>query len=167
MRSRFALSLVAALLIAGPAQALSVTYLMNMTGAQEVPGPGDPDGLATGTITLDDATGLISWDFVYQDIAAPSMMHIHTGGAGASGSVLVNLGIGTSGGAGTLISSMSTSTTTVSMILSDPDGFYVNIHNGDFGAGAVRGQLGTPVPEPASALLLACGLLALSTRRRA
>jgi hypothetical protein len=28
------------------------------------------------------------------------------------------------------------------MILASPEGFYVNVHNSDFGGGAIRGQLG-------------------------
>ena len=152
-------------LAALPAHAASVTYLMNMTGDQEVPGPGDPDGIATGSITLDDVTGEISWSFTYANIAAPTAMHIHTGGAGASGGVFIGLGVSTSGGAGTLIDSLITSTTNIDTLLANPTGFYVNVHNGDFGAGAVRGQLGT-IPEPASAALLGLGLGAIALRRR-
>jgi hypothetical protein len=65
----------------------------------------------------------------------------------------VDLGIATSGGAGTLISSVTTSTTNVANILADPTAFYVNLHTEEFIGGAVRDQLGT-VPEPGVALLL-------------
>jgi hypothetical protein len=151
--------------VAAPAHANSITttFILNMTGNQEVPGPGDPDGSATGTITFHETNGLIEWNITYADIAAPTGMHIHPGAAGQAGGVFVGLGVATSGGAGTLIGSVTTSVANVATILADPTAFYVNIHNGDFGAGAVRGQLGV-VPEPASAGLLAFGLAWLARR---
>ena len=164
------LALAVVLLAAGAAHAISTTYSLSMTGAQEVPGPGDPDGLATGTLTIDDATGALSWSFAYSNIAAPSAMHIHGpgGSAGSGANVFVNLGVATSGGAGTLISSTSTSTANATAILSNPTDFYVNVHNASFPGGAVRGQLGTVVPEPGIALLMATGLAtwAAAGRRR-
>jgi hypothetical protein len=152
---------------AAPAAALSVTYSIPMTGAEEVPGPGDADGSAGGTITLDDGTGAISWSLTYANIDAPTAMHIHAGAAGQANPPLVDLGVATSGGAGTLISSTTASTATVASILADPTAFYVNIHNTAFPGGAVRGQLGTAVPEPAAAALLAGALAAWALRRRA
>jgi hypothetical protein len=159
---------VVALLLATPAQATQIIYILpSMTGAQEVPGPGDPDGFASGTITLDDATGAISWSFTYANIAAPTLMHIHgpNGGAGSSAGVFVDLGVATSGGAGTLISSTTTPAANVTTIFADPASFYVNIHTGAFPNGAVRGQLGL-IPEPATAALLAAGLVALGALGR-
>jgi hypothetical protein len=141
------------LLVAAPVGATTVTYTLVMDGLQEVPGPGDGDGSAIGTITLNDATGEISWNLVYADIDFPVAMHIHPGAAGAANPPLVDLGIATSGGAGTLISSVTTSTTNVANILADPTAFYVNLHTEEFIGGAVRDQLGT-VPEPGVALLL-------------
>ncbi|MFO0875554.1 MAG: CHRD domain-containing protein [Phycisphaerales bacterium] len=120
-------------------------FTLNMSGAQEVPGPGDPDGVATGTLTIDKTTNTISWNFTYSNIAAPTLMHIHPGAAGVAGGVLVNLGVATSGGAGTLISQTVTTAANVNMILANPTGFYVNIHNSPFPGGAIRGQI-TPVP---------------------
>ena len=152
-----------ALLLAAPAQAPEITFVIpSMTGAQEVPGPGDADGSASGSITLNDATGAISWNFIYADIAAPSLMHIHgpNGPAGSSAGVFVDLGVATSGGAGTLISNTTTSTTNVASIFANPANFYVNIHTGAVPNGAVRGQLGL-IPEPATAALLAAGLAGL------
>jgi hypothetical protein len=138
-----------------------------MDGAQEVPGPGDPDGIASGTITIDDS-GAISWSFTYANIAAPTAMHIHGPGAppGTAAGVFVGLGVATSGGAGTLISSTSTSAANATAINANPGNFYVNIHNAAFPGGAVRGQLGTVVPEPPTLALLALGLLGLARAGR-
>ena len=44
-----ALSSLALLLAAPDALAASTTFSLSISGDQEVPGPGDPDGLATGT----------------------------------------------------------------------------------------------------------------------
>lgn len=158
--------LLAGLLAAAPAAALTVSYSVAMTGAKEAPAPGDPDGTATGTITLNDTTGDVSWDFVYANIDPPSAMHIHAGAAGQANPPLIDLGVSTSGGAGTLIGSTTASTTTIANILADPTAFYVNIHNESFLGGAVRDQLGTVVPEPGAAALFGLTLAALVLRRR-
>ena len=164
MRSALTCLAVCCLIGASPSFGDQVTYSLNATGDQEV-GSGDPDGLATGTITLDDVTGLISWDFTYTDIVSPSLMHIHGpgGSAGSGAAVFIGLGVATSGGAGTLIDDLiHAPLTDITEILDDPTDFYVNIHNGSFSGGAVRGQL----PEPGSLALLALGGLAAMTRRR-
>jgi hypothetical protein len=154
--------IVAASLIAGaamlavPSQAKAtlVTYLLTMDGAQEVPGgTGDPNGTAMGTIDIDDSNGMISWNFTYADIDTPlSAMHIHNAPVGSEAGPFVDLGVGTSGGAGTLISFTTTSTANAAAIISNPTDYYINIHNTPFPDGAVRGQLGVAVPEPSAFL---------------
>ncbi len=149
------------------ASAASATYALSLDGSQEFPGPGDLDGTGVGTITLDDVTGDVSWNITYADIVAPSAMHIHgpNGSAGSSAGVLIGLGVNTSGGAGTLIDSLTANTTDVASILANGANFYVNIHNSEFGPGAIRGQLGTLVPEPTGIVLLGMGLVGLLSRR--
>lgn len=158
--------LLAAFLLLAPSSALatSATYTVNMSGAQEV-GGGDPDGTGSGTIMLDDVSGLISWSFVYANIVAPTLMHIHgpAAPAGVNAGVFIGLGVVTSGGAGTLIDSfVHGNLAQITQILNSPTTFYVNIHNGSFPGGAVRGQ----VPEPATALLLGAGLAGLGVASR-
>ena len=165
MKNRFiALLGCAALAGAGTTSAAEQTYNVNFSGDQEVPGPGDADGTGLGTITINDGTGAISWNFTYANIDAPTAMHIHgpNGSVGQSAGVLVGLGVTTTGGSNTLIGSTSTSTANAAAILADPADFYVNIHNGAFPGGAIRGQ----VPEPGSFALLALGGAGLLLRRR-
>ena len=119
-----------------------ITFQLSISGDQEVPGPGDEDGQASGTLSIDDATNLISWSFTYSNIANPAAMHIHTGAAGVGGGVFVPLNVDTSGEAGTLIGSTTGDAASVVAILASPSDYYVNIHNADFRPGAIRGQLG-------------------------
>ena len=156
-------------LAASPAAATIITYSLSMDGSQEVPSAGDADGTAVGTLSVNDVTGLISWSLTYANLATPlSAMHIHGPAApvGVAAGVFVGLGVATSGGAGTLISSVMTSAANAAAINASPANFYVNIHNGPFPLGAVRGQLGTIVPEPGTLGLLGLGLAGLVWRGR-
>ena len=119
-----------------------ITFQLSISGDQEVPGPGDADGRASGTLSIDDTTNLISWSITYSNIVNPAAMHIHTGAAGEGGGVLVPLNVEMGGEAGTLVGSTSGDAASVMAILASPSDYYVNIHNGDFRSGAIRGQLG-------------------------
>lgn len=118
-----------------------ITFQLNMSGDQEVPGPGDEDGMASGTLTINDETGDVSWNFTYSNISAPAAMHIHSGAAGEGGGVALALDVETSGGEGTLVGSTTGDADAIAAILASPADYYVNIHNADFRPGAVRGQL--------------------------
>ena len=151
----------------GFARANSASYLLTLTGDQAVP-PGDPDGSASGILSVDDVTGEIVWNLTYTNIADPSAMHIHgpNGPTGSTAGVFIGLGTSSSGPGildGSLIHSPLSD---LSLILSKSSDYYVNIHNGDFPPGAVRGQLGVVVPEPSTALLLLACLPALHLARR-
>ena len=119
-----------------------ITFQLSISGDQEVPGPGDEDGQASGTLSIDDATNLISWSFTYSNIASPAAMHIHTGAAGVGGGVLIPLNVEMGGEPGTLVGSTTGDAANVMAILASPSDYYVNIHNADFRPGAIRGQLG-------------------------
>lgn len=116
------------------------TYIAVLSGAAEVPGPGDADGAGLIELTLDAVAGEVCYSLTFSNIAAPTAGHIHTGAADESGGVLIGLfsdGADAAQGCVTGVSSDDIET-----VMTNPAGHYVNIHNADFAPGAIRGQLG-------------------------
>jgi CHRD domain len=111
-----------------------------LTGAVEVPGPGDPDGAGSATIRLRAGQGEICFQLAVQNITLPAAAaHIHEGAAGVSGPVVVTLTAPDA--AGMSSGCVNVPRTLVADILANPAGYYVNVHTSDFADGAVRGQL--------------------------
>ena len=110
-----------------------------LSGAAEVPGPGDPDGQGTATVRLAVERSEVCFTIAVIDIAAPTQAHLHRAPAGQSGDVVLNLAPpeadGTSEGCAAADSIL------LGEIESAPEQFYVNVHNEEFPQGAVRGQL--------------------------
>jgi hypothetical protein len=105
-----------------------------LTGAAEIPGPGDSDGFGSAALTLDAAAGTICWNVAWANIGAPTAMHIHSGAVGVAGAVFVGLNPTASG-------CVSTTVANIQQIRQNPQNFYVNIHNASYAGGAIRGQL--------------------------
>ena len=82
----------------------------------------------------------LAYSVLASGIAAPTQAHIHRGAAGASGDAVVDLA--PTWFAGSATGSRSVSAALASEIVSNPAGFYVNVHNAEFPNGALRGQLG-------------------------
>ena len=129
-----------AALIAGTATAADGGRKLqtNLTGAAEVPGPGDPDGAGTAQITVNPGQKQVCYKLRVSNIAPATAAHIHEAAPTAAGPVVVTLGAPTSGTS----SGCVTVTRALALeILKDPSDYYVNVHNAAFPAGAVRGQL--------------------------
>lgn len=111
-----------------------------MTGANEVPGPGDTDGTGTAQVRMIRGAAVICFSITVHGLTLPATgAHIHNGAAGVAGPIVVPL---TPPGAGGTSSGCVNSTRTlVAAILDNPAGYYANVHTTDFPAGAVRGQL--------------------------
>jgi hypothetical protein len=113
-----------------------------MTGAQEVPGPGDPDGSGIAMIWLNQGQGTVCWFISVEDITLPATAaHIHPGAAGVANSPIVNLGAPGADGTSTGCTE-DVPRDLIKDIRQNPESYYVNVHTlPDFGPGAVRGQL--------------------------
>jgi len=111
-----------------------------LTGAEEVPGPGDADGSGNAFVTLNRKTGVVCWEISVANITLPAIAaHIHRGPAGVAGPVVVSLSPPVANGIST--GCVSADASLIKELRQDPAGFYVNVHTTDFPAGAVRGQL--------------------------
>jgi CHRD domain len=108
-----------------------------LTGAKEVPGPGDPNGHGAIMITFKKAAGKVCATASWNRIGTPLAAHIHKGRPRASGDVVVDLSSAVTGGA----HCVSAPKATITRIAAHLKQYYFNIHTGAFQAGAVRGQL--------------------------
>jgi hypothetical protein len=136
MRKHTILALAA--LVLAPALVLGQTLSATLTGSTEVPGPGDADGSGFATVVVSGTS--VSYTILINQIAAPTAAHIHRGAAGTSGSVVIDFAPTFAGGLAS--GSVTADAALIAEILSNPAGFYVNVHNAEFPAGAIRGQLG-------------------------
>ncbi len=120
------------------ADAVKQGMTASLTGAQEVPGPGDPDGSGTAEITIVDATDNVCFDIRVRNIAPATAAHIHRGLPGEAGPAVVPLQPPDDGSAEGCLNAPGA---LADEIEANPAAFYVNIHNAEFPAGAIRGQL--------------------------
>jgi hypothetical protein len=141
---------VATLSVAPPATAStgSVQVLSTfLSGAQEVPGPGDANGFgAFAAVTKGDK---LCYALTARRIEPATLAHIHAGPRGVAGGIVVALRAPTSGFSADCITTVPDDQNTMdtltdselAAIKADPSQFYVNVHNDPFPAGAIRGQL--------------------------
>jgi hypothetical protein len=109
------------------------------TGAQEVPGPGDADGVGRGVFTTSGGGTTLNFTAMVQNIAAPTASHIHRGASTVAGPVVITLA--TSYPNDMASGSAAIPPAILEEILANPTNFYFNVHNADFPGGAVRGAL--------------------------
>jgi hypothetical protein len=162
---RFAKSLIAAVLLVAalavtPADATTGGHRLSfltahLDGRQEisatgVPGVGDPDGRGFAVVVgFDRAPTTLCYVLAVRRIAPAAAAHIHMAPAGSNGPVVVNLDPPTDGFSFDCVSEGDVlangmpvfAGVTAAQVLDDPSGFYVNVHNAEFPAGAIRGQL--------------------------
>lgn len=129
------------LAVAAPAGAASFPKLQGalLTGAAEAPGPGDPDGAGAVLIRLKPQIRQICvLAFATNNIGTPNLFHIHNAPAGVAGPVVVDFTpLLAKGGVGCV----KVDTALAQRIRFHPSDYYFNVHDADFPAGAVRGQV--------------------------
>jgi CHRD domain len=121
-------------------QSERVVFLASLTGAAEVPGPGDPDGRGLAVIRVDRETGQICYVLTARRIEPATAAHIHIGSPEVAGPVVQGLASPTDGVAVDCVDNPALA----DAIAADPGNYYVNVHNTPFPAGAIRGTLTRP-----------------------
>lgn len=145
--------------VAASGQSMRIVGDPNGTGEAYVFGIDNakvPDG--AGGFVVEDNTDTLCYIIEVDKISgtennpgAPFVAHIHEGKPGENGPVVVSLAFPTGGQAADCISEDRVNPTTdaplfaagqtAQEILANPDSYYVNVHNAQYPAGAVRGQL--------------------------
>jgi len=110
----------------------------NMDGAQEIPGPGDPDGTGEGRVKLKKENE-ICVDLKVKYIEPATAAHIHHAPRGSAGAVVVSLPVPDAEGEAE--GCVGISSTLHKAIKDNPQDYYINIHNSPYPNGAIRGQL--------------------------
>ena len=140
------LAAIVALAVAGPASAAKLggaeqggrQLTTTLTGEQEVPVPGDPDGIGFATVTVNPGQGLVCYELSVSDIVPAAAAHIHEAPPGEAGPVVVTLEPPTNGSSDGCV---EVDRAEAKDILKNPADYYVNVHNAEYPAGALRGQL--------------------------
>jgi hypothetical protein len=152
-------SLVLAAGLASEILAAPVLFIVPLDGSQVVPGPGDPDGTGRIYLAVDLERMTLDWHTRVYDVDFPMIgASIRRAPAGAVGPVVVDFGDQLNGA--------GLSDADLAAIVANPTDHYVSVNNYQFPAGAVRGQLGHPIPEPSTISLLVLGLVSLGLPRR-
>ncbi len=115
-----------------------VTVLQtDLSGAEEAPGPGDPDGSGSATI-IAIPPDTVCYVLTAENIAPATAAHIHQAPPGEPGPVVVPLAPPTYGASG---GCTQAEPEVVSGLQENPGDYYVNVHNAEYPNGAIRGQL--------------------------
>ena len=136
-----ALGLAAAAGLAGAAKAPATgpTLKATLTGAAEKPTPGDPKGSGKVTLHVDSAKLQVCYELQVTGIAPATMVHIHEAPPTESGPPLAVLQA--PGADGKSSGCVEAGPILRKGLTDNPSAYYVNVHNAQYPAGALRGQL--------------------------
>lgn len=102
-----------------------------LSGLNET-GGGDPDGSGQAGVEVEGTE--VCWEVSVRNIDGVTAAHIHAAAIGLAGPVVVDF-------RGQLHGCATVTPVLAAALAADPQGYYVNVHNPAFPAGAVRGQL--------------------------
>ena len=114
-------------------------FKVTLVGEAETP-TGDPVATGTATIRIRAVPPQVCSQLAARDLSGPAAAaHIHRGVAGTAGPVIIALR--TPSAAGKSSACAKPGRALVRAILAHPSRYYVNVHTGEFPAGAIRAQL--------------------------
>jgi len=111
----------------------------SLSGSEEVPGPGDPNGWGIAKSATVPSKGKFCIAMQVGNIDPATDAHVHKAPKGQSGPVVIHLPVPNANGyaKGCVDADM----TLLQEIKDNPSNFYINVHNASYPNGAVRGQL--------------------------
>lgn len=136
-------ALIAVLAIPAADAAAPVQLSAKLKGNNEVPGPGDQNGKGDVFMSVRKQTRKVCFQLEFSKIEEPTAGHIHRGGPAVAGPIKILLFEDSAGlpVPGSVSDCVRGPRRVVRRLAKHPERFYVNLHNGEFPDGAIRGQL--------------------------
>ena len=110
-----------------------------LRGSNETP-PNSSTVVGAALITIDN-NNVVTFEINAPGIQSPVAAHIHTGGSGVAGAVLIGFTPAATFSNGRIKGTVQALAQDAANIKANPAGFYVNVHTTAFGGGEIRGQL--------------------------
>lgn len=109
-----------------------------LTGAAEVPGPGDPDGTGRATVVVEPGSSQLCYRIEVQGVTGVDGTSVNEGGDGQQGAVV--LGLDAPEG-GSVEGCVTAEPALLEQVGRSPEDYYLNIRSEEHPDGALRGQL--------------------------
>ncbi len=109
-----------------------------LTGAAEVPVPGDPDGRGTATVVVEPGRSQLCYRIEVDGVEEVDGTSVHSGSAGENGGVLLGLDPPTGGSSEGCVTAEPG---LLEQVERSPERYYLNVRSAEHPDGAVRGQL--------------------------
>lgn len=134
-------ALFAVMVVPTLVSAAAVEMEAKLKGSEE-PGGGEQGGKGTAVILANKKKEKVCFELTYKRIGTPFAAHIHKGKAGVNGDIVVPLIEDQQGfPSGVTGCVKRVDSDLIRKMTRKPQNYYVNLHNGDFPGGAIRGQL--------------------------
>jgi hypothetical protein len=113
----------------------------NLTGAEVVPGPGDPDGVGRAVLTTTTQPDQLCWSLDVARVGTVTAARIHTGASGANGPAVVTLAPGPGADGVVAWCTAGVDPAVVTAMEAAPRNHHVQLATTERPSGALRGQL--------------------------
>ncbi|HEX8207963.1 MAG TPA: CHRD domain-containing protein [Solirubrobacteraceae bacterium] len=135
--------------VAVPSSRPAATFSFSLSGAANLPSPGDPNATGTGSVSVYPAQDRLCWTLNGSNLGQGVELHLHRGTRNEQSLVVTTVSLMTDPlrTPGSISGCLYVNRRSIlNEIVARPYMFYMALHNTEFPGGALRGQLSTATP---------------------